>query len=278
MKSQRSNRKKDITQEIFENHKTNTAKTVKDENDKLRNEYVTKKFGENAFNNTNQRQYHNNQNNQNNYNNRNQNQNSDRKVIKIEKSNKPEDDNQNNQTQNNQNEGRERFTRDDSYQQSRTYDHRVNYEDLPFKNVADMKSDLDKKNYDRMTPSEIFTCDHLNFLIKRNLSGEIKNIDMETWNGKKIIFEIPENMLLSALKYKTQNKDLNIDFYDMFRQENKKNKKIVGVNLFRLLNDFDRDSNTRNTYEGYIVSGCSIAADKYNNNLWRVILFVEKSN
>ena len=238
MKNQRSQRKNDITKALFENYVSSTASEVKKQNNELSDKYLRNKFGENTVT----------------YNK------FGKRIVKI-------DDTVSKNTKG-------VFTVKTNNVQ-KTYDHKVDYKSLTYKNFEHMKSDIDKHNFDKMTNIEIGIHDMLASLIKQNFSDAVKEIDQETWNGKKIIFEVPENVLLGKLKFKLDDRTLNLNFYEIFNQENKKGKKIIAVNLFRTLNEFDKESNTRNIYNGYIIGGCTIAADKYNNNNWRIVLFVD---
>ena len=247
MKGQRSQRKNDITKQMFADHKSTTANDVNKQNNELRNAYFTTRLVNDTTNNKTTETS------------TKKNTKKTKQVITIEK--KPNSNNN--------------VISQESTVVERKFDHRVHLEKLTFQSTANSTSGINKMNFDKLNPAEIALHDYLWTLVKRNIYQVIKDIDHDTWNQKTIVFEIPENGMLSAMRYETNNQKLDINFYDVFEKKTNKGKKLIACNLFRTLNNFDTKNNTRNSYNNYIISGCSIVADKYNNIMWRVMLFVE---
>lgn len=253
-KTQRSQRKNVITHQVFEGYVSDTAKTVRNNNTELNDIFLRNKFGNDAVTYTE----------------------SGKRIVNI-KSDDNKNDNQNqkskgvfnvkrnvNNNNNNNNDG------------PRLYDHQIDDEHLNNQNWEFGKSDIGKNNFDRLSDEEIAVHDLFLTLVRQNIADAVNTIDAESWNGKKIVFNVHTNTLYNKLKTKLNVKNLKINFSNMFAQENKKGKKIIAVNLFRSLNEFDNQTNTRTLYEGYIIGGCSIVLDKNNNKYWKIILFVEK--
>jgi hypothetical protein len=159
-----------------------------------------------------------------------------------------------------------------NYNDQRTYDNIVYYNDLMYKKYDNFESGISKRNFDKLTKQEICMHDYLLCMIQKNIDIVLDNV-ISKWNEKKIVFIIDAEKLLSTLKQKFGNIEYNLN--DIFTSENNNGKKIVAINLFKSLNKFDKKDNSRNSYGSYIITGCSIVADENTNN-WKVLLYTSK--